>query len=173
MTVCGPLSSSTVWLARRETRRIIDRIDRDGERLRCTGVDYSVPRPSSESVMVIVAVPFAPAAGVYVKHPCWTDGWSGTEERGIGIAVTLKVSVCLSPSPSLIAVAHPLTVCAPASSFDRLIRSLGETRRTVDRFDRHRARRRRTIDRSIIPHKGDSPSRGIGILRGVVIRHRA
>ena len=119
LTVCGPLSSNTVWSGPLvKLGASLTRIHRDGERLRCTGVYPAIGRPAvvrerngnRRRPVGIRRRRVGQDSGCADRRP-------GTEERGLVLPVTLNVSVCVLPSPSLIAVAHPLTVCAPASSF--------------------------------------------------------
>jgi hypothetical protein len=77
---------------------------------------FAVP-PLSCSRTVTVAEPFAFAAGVYVNFPFESIAGSA-EKRGSLFVVTRNVTVCpfSSAGPGLIAVAHPVTDCAPESS---------------------------------------------------------
>src|SRR5579862_303613 len=78
---------------------------------------FEVP-PLSCRVIVIVAEPLAFAAGVYVKVPVGLIDGPAENNPGFVLPVTLKCTVWADSSdgPGLIAVAHPVTVCAPAFS---------------------------------------------------------
>jgi hypothetical protein len=77
---------------------------------------FAVP-PSSLSLTLIVAVPLAFAAGVYVKSPV-TGLIAGAtlNNDGLLFSVTANVNVCpLSfAAPFDIALAQPATLCAPS-----------------------------------------------------------
>ncbi len=71
--------------------------------------------PSSCTCTVTVAVPLRFAAGVKVNVPfAATAGCA--ENSGLLSLLTMKSTACVSPGPALIAVAHPVTECAPLSS---------------------------------------------------------
>src|SRR5829696_953889 len=74
--------------------------------------------PLSAILIVIVAVPFWFAAGVYVSVP--VDDTAGPAENspGLVLLVPTNETVCPDslPGPVLIAVAQVATVCAAASS---------------------------------------------------------
>ena len=74
--------------------------------------------PLSDTVSVIVAAPFAFAAGVYVRAPSVATVGPAENKPGLVLPVMLNVTVCPASSagPLLIAVAHGVTVCAPESS---------------------------------------------------------
>ena len=74
--------------------------------------------PSSDTANVIVAAPFASAAGVYVNSPDGDTAGPAANKPGLVLPVMLNVTVCPASSagPLLIAVAHGVTVCAPESS---------------------------------------------------------
>src|SRR5262245_59069081 len=85
------------------------------------GVEASAPPlavpPSSRRTTVAVAVPDAPATGLKVSTPVagLMAGWTANS-KGLSVD-TEKFRDCVpsSAGPPEIAVAHPATVCAPAS----------------------------------------------------------
>ena len=74
--------------------------------------------PSSTALSVIVDVPWALAAGVYVSVP--VDDTAGAVENSAAFVLPVIVNVTVWPAspagPGLIAVAQAATDCAPASS---------------------------------------------------------
>src|SRR5437762_4294807 len=90
--------------------------------LNCCTADVSTPPfavpPLSWSYTETIAVPNASGAGVYVSTPAALTAGC-TLKSALLLFVTLNVSVCPASSagPLLIAVAQPLTVCRPESSF--------------------------------------------------------
>src|SRR5579872_7263091 len=78
---------------------------------------FAVP-PLSLSTMVMVAEPLLFVAGVYVSVPVGLMDGPAENNPGLVLPVTWNVTVCADSSagPVLIAVAQPLTVCAPEFS---------------------------------------------------------
>jgi hypothetical protein len=78
---------------------------------------FAVP-PLSVSLIVIVAVPLALAAGVYVRSPVALIAGPAEKRAAFVLLVTENVSVCPASfgGPARIAVAQVATVWAPASS---------------------------------------------------------
>ncbi len=90
--------------------------------LKVCGGEVSAPPlavpPSSISTSVIAAVPLASGAEVKVKVPVADTAGATVNSDGLVLPVTMKVSTWEASlaGPGEIAVAHGVTVCAPASS---------------------------------------------------------
>jgi hypothetical protein len=78
---------------------------------------FAVP-PLSVSTSVIVAVPLAFASAVYVNVPLLATAGPTLKSAAFVLPVTVKLTVCALSfvGPARMAVAHPATVCGPASS---------------------------------------------------------
>jgi hypothetical protein len=118
---CGPASSSTVGSAPRT--KLGGSLTSPRVMVNDTGADVSTPPsavpPSSVSVTVTSAVPTASGAVVKVRSPDSASTAGATAKMpGLLSTVTTKVGVCPASlaGPTLMALAQPISVTAPASS---------------------------------------------------------
>src|SRR5262249_53593012 len=119
LTLCAPASSNTVWLAplvklgaSLTEVTVMSKL--------CVGLWSTPPLavpPLSVSRSVIVAEPNAFAAGVSVTVPVGHPAGPALNSAALVLlAIPTQPASAPSSGPALIAVAQPVTICAPASS---------------------------------------------------------
>jgi hypothetical protein len=117
--LCSRVFTDTVWSAPFVNEGAISAVDSYYKSLlrRCIRTSFEVP-PSSLSLTLIVDVPLAFTAGVYVSVPLVAIAGATLNNVGLLFSVTANVNVwpLSSAGPFDIAVAQLDTVCAPESS---------------------------------------------------------